>query len=86
MNSNEDDSANPSDSGEDLKSKSGDNDLHCPGDSGDGSDVDDVNAGALTERKRRRRTRRHFKIGNQSDSRCSGSKHDESKVGDDKIN
>ena len=51
MNSNEDDSANPSDSGEDLKSKSGDNDLHCPGDSGDGSDMDDVNAGALTERE-----------------------------------
>ena len=51
MNSNEDDSANPSDSGEDPKRKSGDDDLHCPGDSGDGSVMDDVDAGAVEERE-----------------------------------
>ena len=51
MNSNDNDSANPSDSGEDLKRKSGDDNSCSPGDSGDGGDVDDVNAGAVLDRE-----------------------------------
>ena len=49
MNSNDDDSASPSDSGEDLKRKGGDDDSYDQGASGDCSDNDDVNVGAVAE-------------------------------------